>query len=87
MNPDRVRDRVPDGIPPSAGALIDRAGLKGAQEGGAVVSTTHANFIVNDGSATAAGIRALVMRCQAEVRRQFGVSLREEIVYLGDWEE
>jgi UDP-N-acetylmuramate dehydrogenase len=86
MNPDRVRDRVPDGIPPSAGALIDRAGLKGAHQGGATVSGAHANFIVNDGSATAAGIRALVARCQAEVQRQFGVSLREEIVYLGEWE-
>ena len=29
MNPDPARDRVPDGIPPSAGALVDRAGLKG----------------------------------------------------------
>jgi UDP-N-acetylmuramate dehydrogenase len=80
MNPDPVRDRVPEGIPASAGALVDRAGLKGARAGGAEVSTTHANFIINTGSATAADIAALIDRCKAEVRKQFGVTLREEIV-------
>jgi UDP-N-acetylmuramate dehydrogenase len=83
QNPDPARDRVPDGIPPSAGALVDRAGLKGAREGAARVSTTHANFIINEGGATAHQVRTLIERCKAEVRRQFGVSLREEIVYLG----
>jgi UDP-N-acetylmuramate dehydrogenase len=80
MNPDPVRDRVPEGIPASAGALVDRAGLKGARAGGAEVSTTHANFIINTGSATAADIAALIDRCKAEVQKQFGVTLREEIV-------
>jgi UDP-N-acetylmuramate dehydrogenase len=83
QNPDPARDTVPSGIPPSAGALVDRAGLKGASVGQATVSTTHANFIVNQGAATAAEIRALIERCKAEVRRQFGVALREEVVYLG----
>jgi UDP-N-acetylmuramate dehydrogenase len=83
QNPDPVRDRVPDGIPWSAGALVDRAGLKGAREGGARVSATHGNFIVNEGPATARDIRALVERCKREVQRQFGVELREEIVYMG----
>ena len=49
----------------SAGALVDRAGLKGAAEGGARVSPTHGNFIVNEGGATAASIRALIDRCKA----------------------
>jgi len=84
QNPTPGRDVVPDGIPWSAGALVDRAGLKGAAVGGARVSTVHGNFIVNDGSATAADIRALIERCRADVQRQFGVELREEIVYLGD---
>ncbi len=83
QNPDPSRDVVPDGIPASAGALVDRAGLKGAREGGARVSPTHANFIVNDGGATARDIRALVERCKVEVQARFGVTLREEIVYLG----
>ena len=83
QNPDPARDRVPEGIPASAGALVDRAGLKGAREGAARVSTTHANFIVNEGGATARDIRALVDRCKSEVRARFGVALREEIVYLG----
>ena len=81
QNPERGRgDAVPDGIPWSAGALVDRAGLKGAAIGGARVSPTHGNFIVNDGTATAADIRRLIERCRDAVREQFGVELREEIV-------
>lgn len=83
QNPDPSRDRVPDGIPCSAGALVDRAGLKGASKGQARVSPTHANFIINDGQATAADVRDLIDRCKREVHRQFGVDLREEIVFLG----
>ena len=83
QNPMHARDRVPEGIPPSAGALVDRAGLKGAREGNARVSTTHGNFIVNEGGATAGDIRSLIERCKREVRDRFGVELREEIVLLG----
>lgn len=83
QNPDPARDRVPDGIPWSAGALVDRAGLKGARVGHARVSPTHANFIINEGGASAADVRALIDRCKRAVREQFGVELREEIVYLG----
>jgi UDP-N-acetylmuramate dehydrogenase len=85
QNPDPARDAIPEGIPASAGALIDRAGLKGVGAGGARVSTTHANFIVNDGNATAADIRELIERCRAGVRTAFGVELKEEIVRLGDF--
>jgi UDP-N-acetylmuramate dehydrogenase len=83
QNPDPARDQVPAGIPLSAGALVDRAGLKGAAFGGAHVSTRHANFIVNDGAARASEIAGLIERCRNEVRRQFGVELRDEIVRLG----
>jgi UDP-N-acetylmuramate dehydrogenase len=87
QNPDASRDRVPDGIPWSAGALVDRAGLKGLSVGAARVSRTHGNFIVNEGGATAGDIRRLIARCRDEVRAQFGVELREEIVYLGDFND
>lgn len=83
QNPDPATDRVPDGIPPSAGALVDRAGLKGGHEGAARVSMTHGNFIVNEGTASAGEIRELIERCRHEVRSKFGVELRDEIVYLG----
>lgn len=86
QNPEPGRDRVPDDIPWSAGALVDRAGLKGAAIGGARVSPTHGNFIVNEGTATARDIRQLIERCRAVVRDRFGVDLREEIVYLGEFE-
>ncbi|PWT86253.1 MAG: UDP-N-acetylenolpyruvoylglucosamine reductase [Blastocatellia bacterium] len=86
QNPDPARDRVPDGIPAAAGALIDRAGLKGHAIGGASVSKAHGNFIVNEGDATAEDIRRLIRRCREEVRRRFAVDLLEEIVYLGEFE-
>lgn len=79
-------DPVPPAVPRSAGALIDRAGLKGARLGGAQVSETHANFIVNAGDASAADVRALVARCREAVRVRLGVELREEIVYLGEFD-
>jgi UDP-N-acetylmuramate dehydrogenase len=85
QNPERGRDVVPEGIPWSAGALVDRAGLKGARAGGASISATHGNFIVNDGSAQARDIRLLIDRCRTTVKERFGVELREEIVYLGDF--
>jgi UDP-N-acetylmuramate dehydrogenase len=83
QNPDAAADRVPEGIPASAGALVDRAGLKGSREGAARVSPTHGNFIVNEGGASADDIRRLIERCREQVRTQFGVELRDEIVYLG----
>lgn len=85
QNPTPDADVVPEGIPWSAGALVDRAGLKGASIGGARVSPVHGNFIVNDGTATAADIRRLIEECRTAVREKFGVELREEIAYLGDF--
>jgi UDP-N-acetylmuramate dehydrogenase len=83
QNPDRAE--VPADIPASAGALVDRAGLKGTARGDARVSPTHGNFIVNEGQATAADIRSLIDLCRARVTEQFGIALQEEIVYLGDF--
>ncbi|MGE5813061.1 MAG: UDP-N-acetylmuramate dehydrogenase [Acidobacteriota bacterium] len=85
QNPDPSVDRLPPGVPSSAGALVDRAGLKGFAIGAARVSSTHANFIVNDGGSTAAEIRALVDLCKLKVRERFGIELKEEIVCLGEF--
>jgi UDP-N-acetylmuramate dehydrogenase len=86
QNPDPARgDSMPDGVPPSAGALVDRAGLRGSRIGAARISPTHANFVVNDGGATARDIRQLIERAREAVRQRFGVELRDEIVMLGEF--
>src|SRR5262245_37072952 len=83
QNPSPERDTLPADVPWSAGALVDRAGLKGAREGHARVSSTHGNFIVNEGSASAGEVRELIERCKQDVYRKYGVRLREEIVSMG----
>ncbi len=70
-----------------AGRLVEAAGLKGATRGGAMVSTKHANFIVNTGDATAEDVRALMRRCQDEVKRRFGVDLVPEVELVGEWDD
>ena len=67
----------------SAGRLVQAAGLKGAREGNAVVSPMHGNFIVNEGGATAADVKKLIERVQAEVRRRFNVELETEVEMVG----
>jgi UDP-N-acetylmuramate dehydrogenase len=84
QNPD-PRLRLPEGVPCSAGALVDLAGLKGAACGAARVSTVHANFVVNEGGATARDVAALVDRMREAVAARFGVVLEEEIVRLGEF--
>jgi UDP-N-acetylmuramate dehydrogenase len=69
----------------SAGELIDAAGLKGLQEGGATVSEKHANFLINDRRGTAADVRRLLDRVRAAVLESASVELVPEIVFLGDW--
>jgi UDP-N-acetylmuramate dehydrogenase len=68
-----------------AGRLIEAARLKGATIGGAMVSTKHANFIVNVGDASAADVKALIERCQREVKERFGVDLVPEVELVGEW--
>ena len=71
----------------SAGQLIDELGLKGRSEGGAVVSPRHANFIVNQGGATASDVRRLAQEVRRVVREERGVALEFEIEFAGDWGE
>jgi len=66
-----------------AARLIEAGGLKGRRIGGAMISTKHANFIVNTGAASAADIEALIRLAQAEVLARFGVSLEPEVRIIG----
>jgi UDP-N-acetylmuramate dehydrogenase len=62
-----------------AGRIIDELGLKGARRGRAVVSPRHANFVVNEGGATAADVLALVDLVHQQVRREAGIDLELEV--------
>lgn len=63
----------------SAGALIDKAGLKGRAIGGAKVSEKHANFILAENDATAFDVLKLIDLVRDTVAREFGVHLEKEI--------
>jgi UDP-N-acetylmuramate dehydrogenase len=63
----------------SAGALIDRCGLKGRSYGGAVVSRKHANFILNFNRAKASDVIKLIKIIKKKVKNNFGINLQEEI--------
>ena len=65
--------------PRTAGQLIEAAGLKGRRIGGAEVSPMHANYFVNTGEATAAGVRELIALARRTVRERFGVALDTEV--------
>lgn len=67
-----------------AGQLIDAAGLKDRRVGAACVSGVHANFILNEGGATAAEILALIGQVRAEVRKQTGFELETEVQIVGE---
>jgi UDP-N-acetylmuramate dehydrogenase len=69
-----------------AGRLIEAAGLKGTQVGGAQISPLHANFFVNTGNATAADFKALIDLAREQVQRRFGVTLELEIELIGEWD-
>ncbi|MDE2971284.1 MAG: UDP-N-acetylmuramate dehydrogenase [Acidobacteriota bacterium] len=84
-NPDPEEASLPPDVPCAAGALLDRAGMKGARVGGARVSEIHANFLTAAPGATAADVHELLGRCQAAVAAAFGVELAPEMILLGDF--
>ena len=63
----------------SAGALIDKAGMKGERVGMACVSTRHANFIVNLGYATSGDVLALCRKVRERIHERFGLQLESEV--------
>ena len=71
----------PKGIP--AGKLVDELGLKGASEGGAMISEEHGNFIVNKGGATADDILRLIGRIRERALSERGIELQTEVQIIG----
>ena len=67
-----------------AGWLIEKAGMKGAKVGGAIASIQHPNYIVNTGGATAREVLELAKMIKTEVKKQFGVELKEEAAILAN---
>ena len=67
-----------------AARLIESCGLKGFTVGGAQVSTKHANFIVNLGTATAADVEGVISHVQATVESRTGVALVREVSIVGE---
>lgn len=65
-----------------AGWLIEKAGMKGAEIGGAIASLQHPNYIVNTGNATAKDVLELAKEIKDKVREQFGIELQEEAAVL-----
>ncbi len=70
-----------------AGRLLEAAGMKGVTSGHASISTVHANFILNDGEATAQDYYRLIRLAQKSVKEQFDVNLNLEIELLGEFED
>ncbi|MEY3221073.1 MAG: hypothetical protein RIT27_2430 [Pseudomonadota bacterium] len=69
-----------------AAKLIEEAGLKGFQVGGAQVSEKHANFIINRGNATAQNVEELIAKIISTVKERFGVQLHPEVHIIGEFE-
>ena len=67
-----------------AGRLIEAAGLKGSNRGGAVISEKHANFIENRGGATASDVLELIDLARAQVLDRFGIELETEVRIVGE---
>ncbi len=68
---------------PGAGQLLEACALKGYVIGGARISSVHANFIENVGSATSADVAALIGEARRRARERFGVDLEHEVELLG----
>ena len=68
----------------SAGVLLDEAGCRGLEVGGARFSEKHANFVENMGEATTADVVALMAEGRRRVRERFGLVLEPEVQFLGE---
>ena len=73
----------PKAVGLSAWQVVDKLGLRGHQIGGAQFSEKHSNFILNLGSARASDVRGLIELAKGLALERLGVSLEEEVIYLG----
>lgn len=71
--------------PLSAGALIEKAGLKGYEIGGAKISEKHANFIVTNQNARAKDVYLLIQEIKQKVKDAFGIQLNTEVECVGEF--
>ena len=69
-----------------AGALIEGSGLKGFKIGSASISEKHANFIVNQGGATAGDIENLINHTRQVVKKNYDIDLQPEVRIMGEKE-
>ena len=67
-----------------AGELVEKVGAKGLSRGKAEVSTRHANFIINNGGASAGDILYLIEEIEKRVKKNYGIKLEREIEILGE---
>jgi UDP-N-acetylmuramate--alanine ligase len=67
-----------------AGKLIEELGLKGAKRGGAMISTVHGNFIVNEGGATANDVLELIQFIKETAKAKRGIELETEVEIIGE---
>jgi len=67
----------------TAGMLIDECGLKGFTIGGAQVSTLHANYIINKGTATASDVLKVIDHVRKTVAKKTGITLELECKIIG----
>ncbi len=70
-------------LPHFAGDLVEKAGLRGYQIGGAKISEMHGNFIVNAGSASAQDVLNLIAFVKKTIKEKFGVDMHTEVEIIG----
>lgn len=68
-----------------AGRLIEQVGLKGKKIGGAKISDKHANFIINENSASAKDVRDLITLVKTTIKEQHGLEMQTEISFVGEF--
>ncbi|MGG0838312.1 UDP-N-acetylmuramate dehydrogenase [Bacillus paralicheniformis] len=71
-------------LPEHAGRLVEEAGLKGYQIGGAKVSEMHGNFIVNAGGATAKDVLDLIAFIQKTIKEKYDIDMHTEVEIIGE---